>query len=367
MVAIYMENMFMVALTKIQGLGSVQIQKLIKYFGSGRAVWQASEKDIILSGCLTKGICDKLLKMRGENNNPYFWAEDLDEKNVKVCSIYDEFYPEKLRNIFNPPLVFYYCGEMLNFSNSIAIVGSRKATSYGKNVAKILAMDITASNGVVVSGAARGIDTAAHIGAMDKGKTVAVLGCGVDVVYPPENKKLLTDIKNQGMIISEYYPGTKPNPAYFPCRNRIISGLVNGVVVVEAEAESGALITAELALSEGRDVFAVPGSIFAPQSKGCNNLIKQGAKLVESSNDILEEYAWASTLIKTEILDLSDEEKIVLNLVFLDKGKSIDEIVLQSKLEITKVSFILLQLELRGLVAKTNMQSYIRTTKEVVF
>lgn len=294
-------------------------------------------------------------------------AEELAEKKIKVCSIYDENYPEKLRNIFNPPILFYYYGEMLDFSSSIAIVGSRKATSYGKNVANMLARDITEANGLVVSGAARGIDTAAHLGAIDKGRTVAVLGCGVDIIYPPENKKLFSDIKNQGMIISEYYPGTKPNPAYFPCRNRIISGLVNGVVVVEAESKSGALITAELALSEGRDVFAVPGSIFAPQSKGCNNLIKQGAKLVENSKDILEEYAWASVLSREEILDLSQDEKTILGLIFLDKGISIDDIVLRVNLDIAKVSFILLQLELRGLVVKTNIQTYIRTTKEVVF
>ena len=359
--------MFLISLTKVSGLGYQQIQKLIKYFGSSQAVWEASEKDIILSGCLNKGICDKLLKMRGVNNNPDFWAKELTKKNIKVCSIYDEVYPDKLRHIFNPPVLFYYYGAMIDFSNSIAIVGSRKATSYGKNVAKMLAGEITAATGLVVSGAARGIDTAAHLGALEQGATVAVLGCGIDVVYPPENKKIFDKIKDNGMIISEYYPGTKPNPAYFPCRNRIISGLVNGIVVVEAAEKSGALITAELALSEGRDIFAVPGSIFAEQSRGCNALIKQGAKLVQSSQDILEEYPWAKRIKATEQLTVTPEENAILQLLSAEVGSSIDELVLESQFDISAVSFILLQLELRGLVIKTSYQSYIKIAKEVVF
>ena len=199
------------------------------------------------------------------------------------------------------------------------------------------------------------------------GATVAVLGCGIDVVYPPENKKIFDKIKDNGMIISEYYPGTKPNPAYFPCRNRIISGLVNGIVVVEAAEKSGALITAELALSEGRDIFAVPGSIFAEQSRGCNALIKQGAKLVQSSQDILEEYPWAKRIKATEQLTVTPEENAILRLLSAEVGSSIDELVLESQFDISAVNFILLQLELRGLVIKTSYQSYIKIAKEVVF
>ena len=324
--------MFLISLTKVPGLGYQQIQKLIKYFGSSQTVWEASEKDIILSGCLNKGICDKLLKMRGVNNNPDFWAKELTKKNIKVCSIYDEVYPDKLRYIFNPPVLFYYYGAMIDFSNSIAIVGSRKATSYGKNVAKMLAGEITAATGLVVSGGARGIDTAAHLGALEQGATVAVLGCGIDVVYPPENKKIFDKIKDNGMIISEYYPGTKPNPAYFPCRNRIISG-----------------------------------SIFAEQSRGCNALIKQGAKLVQSSQDILEEYSWAKRIKATEQLTVTPEENAILQLLSAEVGSSIDELVLESQFDISAVNFILLQLELRGLVIKTSYQSYIKIAKEVVF
>jgi len=219
---------------------------------------------------------------------------ELKAKGIKVTLLKEDDYPEELRHIYDPPPVLYWQGSRLPGEGlKIALVGTRKATPYGLRVALQLACELAEAGVGVVSGLARGIDSAAHRGALKAGGlTWAVLGCGVDVVYPPENRQLYQEIKEKGAVISEFPPGTPPHPGHFPARNRIISGLCQGVVVVEAPSRSGALITADMALEQNRDVFAVPGPITSRASRGCLELIQQGAKMVTCTGDILSEYGF---------------------------------------------------------------------------
>ena len=285
----------------------------------------------------------------------------------------DETYPALLREIFQPPLVLFYRGTLAPKASRLAMVGARRASTYGKHVAEEIASDLARDGVTVVSGAARGIDTASHRGALRTGRTVAVLGCGLDIVYPPENGRLLADIAEQGAVISEYPPGTRPLAAFFPARNRIISGLSRGTIVVEAAEKSGSLITAELALSEGRDVFAIPGSIYSETSRGCHRLIQQGAKLVVDAADVLAEYEigqadpTAEKKRRVAVLgDLSPEERAVYDVLAFDAGLTVDEIIyrLHGRSEVSNVAFLLLQMELAGWVEADENRAYSRAVKE---
>ncbi len=218
------------------------------------------------------------------------YKEYIEKNNINIITIQDEKYPENLKYIYDKPIVLYTKGnmELLN-SNGIAIVGSRYCTEYGKNIATKMAYNIAKSNKCVISGLAKGIDSYAHIGALKaKGYTIAVLGNGLDNIYPNENKKLSEKIiENNGLLISEYIVGTKPEKINFPERNRIISALAKGIVIVEAKEKSGALITADFGLEQGKEIFAVPGNIYSANSKGTNNLIKQGANIITDYKDII--------------------------------------------------------------------------------
>lgn len=215
-------------------------------------------------------------------------------KDIDILTIEDEAYPVRLRNIPDPPIVLYYRGVLPDFDTTpaIGVVGTRKATAYGVGIARIFGKQIAQGGGIVVSGGAAGIDSAALKGALEKkGQTVAVLGCGVDITYPTNNRKLFDEIRLSGCLISEYPPGSKPLGWHFPIRNRIISGMSNGIVVIEAPEKSGALITARDALEQGKDVYAVPGNIDMPTCQGSNRLLSSGATAVFSGWDILKEYA----------------------------------------------------------------------------
>ena len=214
----------------------------------------------------------------------------------------DEMYPKALMEIHDPPKILYIAGKHKDMLNNfcIAIVGSRKATSYGKMAASRISTDLARSGVVVVSGLAYGIDSAAHAAAVRKGETIAVLGNGIDVIYPRANARLFEEVKEHGCLVSELPFGTQPQKWTFPKRNRIIVGLSMGVVVVEAAHRSGSLITARLALEEGREVFAVPGEMFSKTSEGTNNLIKQGAKCVTSADDVLDEFGYLKIVDKSE-------------------------------------------------------------------
>jgi DNA processing protein len=293
----------------------------------------------------------------------------LQGASITVVTIADPEYPSLLREIHNPPAVLYLKGKLQHDATpTVAIVGSRRATHYGKTVADKLALALADAGIIVVSGLARGIDTTAHQGALKAGNTYAVLGSGLDIIYPNENVKLAQAISEQGALISEYPLGTPPDARHFPARNRIISGLSLGTVVIEAQETSGSLITADFALEQNREVFAVPGSIMAPTSRGCHRLLKQGAKLVENVEDILEEIGLHRhsvtpsadlQLTLTDAVGLSDTQKeIIEHLGF--EPRHLDELVRETGRSLGVILSQLIQLELSGLIKALPGRYYVR-------
>lgn len=372
-----MEKFFLAVLQGIDGLGGIRIRRLTDYFGSAGQVWKAAEGDIGAAGILDDRVLENLLCARRERPDwPDRLQEECSRKGISLCARDEEVYPVLLKEIHNPPAVLFYRGTLAGARPRLAMVGSRRVSAYGRNVAESLGRALAGHGFAVVSGAAAGVDTCSHRGALAKGVTEAVLGCGVDVAYPPGNKRLLDEIAEKGAVISEYLPGTKPLAANFPARNRIISGMSLGTVVVEAAKRSGSLITAEMAVSEGRDVFAVPGSIFSPVSMGCNRLIQQGAKLVIDSHDIIEEYPEFvkkrgkqknnDEKNKTHAIITKTEEEI-LRVLSYDDPLSIDEVIYRLHGgDVANAAFVLLQLEFKGLVRSDDLHRYVRTVKEGV-
>ena len=361
------EKFYLAALARCPGLGSRWLQKLCQSFAAPRQVWDASAEELVLRGQMPGRLAEKLaLFSRSDHERPERLHEECLTAKVELCSLGDAVYPNILKEIFDPPMVLYYRGTLQPEADRAAIVGSRKFTPYGEGIAMEFGERLAAAGLTVVSGAARGIDTSAHKGALRSGRTVAVLGCGVDVAYPSENRRLLHEIASSGgAVLSEYGPGTQPLPAFFPARNRIISGLSQGTLVVEAARRSGSLITAEMALAEGRDVFAIPGSIYSGTSQGCNHLIQQGAKLVQTPADILEEYGLAAPPPKKERPRMTPEERQVWQVLSFEHPLSIDEIIMSlPDGELSNLAFILLQMEMKGLVIENELHAYRRAERE---
>ena len=368
-----LERYYLVSLLQAKGMGRQRAAGLIKYFGSAEAVWQADSPELKQSGILPADVLAAWSLFRQKQNNlPEQMAEICQKQKIRICTPADEEYPPLLKRIYDPPLALYYRGRLDRLDKCLAIVGARKATPYGMAAAEQLAASIAKAGITIVSGGAYGIDTAAHRGALKQGVTVAVLGCGVDVVYPAANRKLFAAIEEGGAIISEYPPGTKPLPAFFPVRNRIISGIAKGTLVVEAAEKSGSLITAGMALEEGREVYAVPGSVFSPLSRGCHRLLQQGAKLVMDSTDIIEDYFTAAA-VKDKKKDknqeaqqplLPQEQKKVYELLSYSSPLTVDEIVAKLNSDVNEIAFSLLQLELSGLASRTESHAYVRKIKE---
>jgi DNA processing protein len=276
-------------LKSVPGIGNLLFRRLMDYFGSPEQVLSASRHQL----GHVEGITPRLAAAIHSQATPdgvYREIEAIADSDFQVLTQNDEAYPHLLHHIPDPPPVLYIHGRLDLSAYQIAVVGSRMATSYGRNTAKRLCEQLVKHDIVITSGMARGIDTCAHKGALAAGgKTVAVLGSGLKNVYPPENRKLFDIIAENGAVISEFALHAEPEPGHFPQRNRIISGISLGTVVVEAAQRSGSLITARLAAEQGREVFAIPGSIQAPTTRGTHNLIQQGAKLVQTARDILEE------------------------------------------------------------------------------
>lgn len=279
-----------IILNAIPGLGSVRIRRLIECIGSAAKVLKQSLSELIKVDGINKRIAASICSWQKHFNLKKEYSL-IKQYNVKILSISDPCYPKLLKEIYDPPVVLYVKGDIIpEDEKALAIVGARKASHYGINTARRLAKELGHCNLTIVSGLARGVDTAAHQGVISvKGRTIAVFGCGIDRIYPPENKDLARHIVENGAIITEFPFGTKPCRENFPMRNRIISGLSLGVIVIEAGKHSGSLITARLATEQGREVFSVPGRIDTATSQGTNILIKNGAKPVLELEDILEE------------------------------------------------------------------------------
>ena len=363
-----MEGFYIAALEKAAGVGQAAVLALWDYFGSAAAAWQGMAELGAVPQLSAKQREALAGLYREEPLLPEKIAEECRKKDIAVCTRWDGDYPVILKEIFRPPLVLFYRGQLQADTLRVAVVGARKATPYGKSVAEALGAGLAKGGATVVSGAAYGIDAAAHKGALAAGRTVAVLGCGVDVAYPPSNRRLLEEIAaGPGAVVSEYAPGTKPVAAFFPARNRIISGLARGTVVVEAADRSGSLITAEMALSEGRDVFAVPGSIFSELSRGTNRLIQQGAKLVQSSDDVLSEYMEARPAPEEQAScpEMTAEEAAIYRVLSFDTPLPVDEIIYKlNGSNVSNIAFQLLQMELKGLITENDDHTYCRAVKE---
>lgn len=348
---------YWLALNKLPNVGPATIKKLYDHFGSVDAIWNAEIRDLIVVEGFGKLAYESFSSTR-PSVNPEKELQMLLGKNLNVLTFDDIAYPDLLKNIYDPPSILYFKGNPDVLSKrSIAIVGTRKPTSYGVATAERFAKELASLGFVIVSGFAYGIDTTAHRGALQAGgETVAVFGCGLDVIYPAENICLAEEIEDSGCMISEFPPGTQTSTWTFPQRNRIISGLTLGTIVVEGTQDSGSLITAKSALEQGREVFAVPGAVESENSRGPHWLIKQGAKLVESVEDILDEL---NIFIPKEHLNKDKVEKDLSGLS--EREKQIYDILKQGALQIDSfsektnlpqqdVSSILMMLEIKGFI-----------------
>lgn len=334
-------------LSQIAGLGNESFRRLLKSYGSPENVFLISHSE--LSQVVKPSVAQEIslginLKLVSQTES---WLED---KINRVLCIGDDAYPRSLLNIIDPPLLLFVKGriELLN-SPALAIVGSRNASPQGLRNAESFANAASDAGLCIVSGLAQGIDAAAHVGGLrGKGSSIAIVGTGLDKVYPSSNRELAHQLAENGIIVSEFFLGTPPKSANFPRRNRIISGLSLACLVVEASLQSGSLITARMALEQGRDVFAIPGSIHSPQSKGCHYLIKQGAKLVENIQDIFDELGNSFAVQDTSTSCLTEHSLFeYMQFEPIDIG-TLSE---RSNLTISSLSAILLQMELEGLIA----------------
>ena len=368
-----LEPFYVAALARCQGMGSGRVRELCDALGGGRAAWEAGAaawREAVPK--LPKRAAEAALALRREQPDyPERLAEICHQKQIEVITIWQPEYPNIMKEIYEPPAVVYVRGTVVPDAIRCAMVGARQMTGYGEAVATELGEKLAAAGLTIVSGGARGIDTCSHKGAIraarkGHGRTVAVLGCGVDVAYPASNRRLFEEIlETGGALVSERVPGTKPLPAFFPARNRIIAGLSQGTVVVEAARRSGSLITAELALSSGRDVFAVPGSIFSPKSEGCHKLLQQGAKLVQQPADILEEFGLAVPQAAPKSRELPPEQRRVWQVLSFEHPLTLDEIVESlPDGDVSTLAFTLLQMEMEGLVQENAMHGYRRMERE---
>ena len=345
-----------ISLSQTPGLGNEGLRRLLQAFGSPDAVLQASVSS--LSKHVKPAVAQAVAAGVDESafSSVAAWLED---PLNRILTIADAEFPQFLLNTTDPPLLLYVKGrlDLLN-AQSLAVVGSRNASAQGLRNAEAFAKSISDAGLCIVSGMAHGIDAAAHLGGLQgASSSVAVVGTGLDKVYPAANRELAHRLAQEGTIISEFPLGTPPLAANFPRRNRIISGLSQGCLVVEASVQSGSLITARMALEQGREVFAIPGSIHSPQSKGCHALIKQGAKLVENARDVLDELGYKSTA-KTE--GIAPEHPLFVHLGF--DPLAAETLAQRSGLTIGELSAILLQLELDGHIASLPGGLYQRIT-----
>lgn len=345
---------YLLALHSINGFGPIRLKAALDYFQDPKTAWEANFKEFLQIG-IPKKVVDLLMETR-KKLDPERYLESIQKSHIKWLTVYDENYPRFLKEIYDPPTVLYYKGEVLAEDNlAVAIVGTRKITSYGRLVTEKFAQGLVEAGITVISGLARGVDSQAHRTTVKNlGRTLAVLGGGLKNIFPYENTKLAEEIAGGfGAVISEFSPDEPSLPGNFPARNRIISGLSRAVLVTEAAEDSGSLITAKCALEQGRDVFAVPGPITSDLSFGPSALIKQGAKLVTSVEDILEELGikkgQKSKGKNQKEIKLSEVEGKILEFL-RNENKYIDDVCRELRLSSAQVSASLIKLEILGLV-----------------
>lgn len=355
------------ALVMIPGLGNIALKRLLERFREPEGIFEASLAELCEVEGIREEIARSIVKKRafGDPEKELRKAED---HGVRILAYTDPAYPGLLREIHDPPMLLYIKGKDIPDNRAfIAVVGSRNSTSYGQRAAEKIGQGLARRGLGVVSGMARGIDSSSHWGCLEgKGLTIAVLGTGIDIVYPPSNGKLYDQIAEKGIIVSEFPMGSPPAPNNFPIRNRIISGLCRGTVIVEATKNSGSLITASLALEQGRELFAVPGSINSFKSMGCHYLIKQGACLIENADDILEALGMNYPSVpKTDTFremtpdGMDDGESALYNIIG-DYPVHIDQIARAGKMTPGEVSSLLMKMELKGFIRQLPGKMFVR-------
>jgi DNA processing protein len=352
---------YWVGFNRIQGLGRAKFSLLEGYFGDLERAWKASASELKAAGLDSKSI-EAIVAARPDIS-PDAELERLERYHIKALTWNDPAFPARLKEIYDVPPVLYVRGDITAEDEwTIAVVGTRRATIYGREVTERLVAELVRNRITVISGLARGIDSIAHRTALESGgRTIAVFACGLDIVYPPENVNLAQAVIEHGAIVSEYPLGIKPKADHFPRRNRIMSGISLGVLVTEAGEGSGAMITASLALEQNREVFAVPGSILSPASRGVNRLIKEGAKLVSEVQDILEELNLTMIPRQMEMRELvpENETESLIMRYLSHEPTHIDEVCRSSSLPIATVSSTLAMMELKGIVRQMGGMNYI--------
>ncbi len=360
-----MENVkYLLVLNSVHGLGPVRLKNLLDYFKDPKNIWEASSKEILTRG-IPQSVVENLYNAR-KTLNPEKFLEDTEKSGIKWLTIFDDNYPKLLREIYDPPIILYYFGDILQSDKkAIAVVGSRKITGYGQVITEKFAKALSEAGLIIVSGLARGVDATAHrITLESSGRTFAVLGGGLKKIFPPENTTLARIIADgSGAVISEFSPDEPSLPGNFPARNRIISGLSLATLVTEAAEDSGSLITAKCALEQGREVFAIPGPITSELSKGPSMLIKQGACLVTDPAEILEQLGFDGhhkingRKIGNTDMKLSETEEKVLG-ILENESKHVDEICRNLGLSAASVSASLIKMEIQGLIKNLGGGNY---------
>lgn len=357
MVSLSENQYYLISLSQVPQLGPVKIRRLVDFFGSAQSVFRANRKALQAIEGLSPSIIHDLLETRLDRYR--YWCDQLGRHRISVVSYWDEDYPDLLKHIYAPPVLLFYRGSLsfLKSSLCIAVVGSRVPSHYGRQVTKFLSQQLSQRGVAIVSGLAWGIDSLSHQTALESGgNTGAVVAHSLDYIYPREHRSLAEKIELQGAIISEYALKTPPHSRLFPLRNRLISGLCRGVLLIEAKEKSGALITARWALEQNREVFAIPGSIFSDRSLGCHQLIQKGAKLVCSIDDILSEMGSDPHWIRPQVAKetkkryhFSSEEQEVIDIIG-EERRHVDEIYQKCTVKRERIEKILLDFEIKGIV-----------------
>ncbi|HEU4964565.1 MAG TPA: DNA-processing protein DprA [Bacilli bacterium] len=351
-----------------RGVGGVTIRRLYNAFGEGSAIWQAEADDMVQVAGIRLKAAQELVSAR-VSFDPYALRREYGALGIRFLAYVDEEYPAILRELYDPPGGLFVLGDLPPCAEqALAVVGSRKPTIYGRNVTQKLVGELAEQGLTIVSGLARGIDTIAHEAALQAGgQTLAVLGSGLQQIYPRENLRLAHRIADgHGAVVSEFHPMTPGKPSHFPIRNRIISGLSQATLVIEAGAKSGSLITSDQALEQGRDVYAIPGPIYSPQSEGTNRLIQQGAKLVQTAPDILEDYGFVAHACSevagsaVSPVNLPPEAQVLFEALGYQEA-TVDQLLLRTGWESGELHTWLLKLQVQGHLTALPGGRYIRT------